>query len=179
MEQVVLVDAAGNPVGTADKREVHTDATPLHLAFSCWVTDATGRVLLTRRALAKQTWPGVWTNAFCGHPAPGEATAQAVRRRAADELGLSADALATLELVLPDFRYRAVDASGVVENEVCPVYVAGLASGAQLVPNPQEVAEVAWAAPADVERAADAAPFAFSPWLVEELADARLRERLR
>ena len=73
-ELVVLASAEGEPIGTAPKAEVHTTDTPLHFAFSAWLTCG-GKVLVTRRALSKRTWPGVWTNAFCGHPAPGEETA--------------------------------------------------------------------------------------------------------
>ncbi|MCG7278231.1 isopentenyl-diphosphate Delta-isomerase [Corynebacterium imitans] len=175
-EQVVLIDATGTPIGAADKAEVHTDSTPLHLAFSCWLLDADGRLLLTRRALGKLTWPGVWTNSFCGHPAPGEATVDAVRRRAAEELGMPA--IDAITEVLPDFRYRAVDSSGVVENEVCPVFSARMAPGVELDPNPDEVDSWAWLEPLQLIRAAEATPFAFSPWLVEELADERLRDAL-
>lgn len=171
-EEVVLLDEAGRAVGTADKAAVHTGSTPLHLAFSCHVLDDAGRILVSRRALTKVTWPGVWTNAFCGHPAPGERPEDAVTRRGRFELGLK---IAGLELVLPDFRYRAVDASGIVEHEVCPVYTARLVAGP--VPEPSEVAEVAWVTPTDLRAAVAAAPWAFSPWLVLQLADPRLADR--
>ena len=163
-ELVVLVDEAGAPIGTADKATVHTTETPLHLAFSCHVFAADGRMLITRRALSKRTWPGVWTNSFCGHPGPGEAIEDAVRRRAARELGLE---LTTLESVLPDFRYRAVDASGIVEFEVCPVYRATV--HADPCPAADEVVEWAWVDPAKLSAAVTATPFAFSPWLVLQL----------
>lgn len=163
-EQVVLLDDAGDPIGTADKATVHGTETPLHLAFSCHVSDAEGRLLVTRRALGKRTWPGVWTNSFCGHPAPGEAIEAAVARRALDELGLT---LLDLRLVLPDFRYLAVDASGVVENEVCPVFTARTLD--DVLPDPDEVMEFRWADPADMAAAATRAPWAFSPWVTLQL----------
>ncbi|MFD1505015.1 isopentenyl-diphosphate Delta-isomerase [Georgenia yuyongxinii] len=171
-EHVVLLDDEGRAVGSADKAAVHTASTPLHLAFSCHVFDDAGRVLVSRRALSKLTWPGVWTNAFCGHPAPGERPEDAVTRRGRFELGLE---ITGLEMVLPDFRYRAVDASGIVENEMCPVYAARLLDGPE--PEPSEVAEVAWVAPADLLAAVTAAPWAFSPWLVLQLSDPRLAAR--
>jgi isopentenyl-diphosphate delta-isomerase len=168
LEQVVLIDDLGHPIGTADKATVHTASTPLHLAFSCHVYSPEGTVLVTRRALSKSTWPGVWTNSFCGHPAPGESVARAVARRARHELGIE---LSAIEVVLPDFRYRAVDASGVVENELCPVYRATTVDS--VIPNAEEVAEFAWVDPAKLHDAAIAAPYAFSPWLgwqLEQLA---------
>ena len=155
MELVQLVDAHGNPTTTAPKDTIHTSDTPLHLAFSCWLLDSAGSLLLTRRALGKLTWPGVWTNSFCGHPAPGERLEDAVTRRAATELGLAAGDLVSLELVLPDFQYRAVDSSGVVENEICPVFVARLADGTMLNPNPDEVDSFSWVAPSAVARVAE------------------------
>lgn len=137
-ESVVLLDEDGQAIGTSDKRSVHHADTPLHLAFSCYVFDDGGNVLVTRRALHKHTWPGVWTNACCGHPGPGEGLEEAVRRRVGQELGVE---VADLRLLLPEFRYRA-EMDGVVENEMCPVFVATVAG--PLRPDPDEVAEVAW-----------------------------------
>ena len=163
-EEVVLLAEDGTPIGTADKASVHTASTPLHLAFSCHLFDGEGRLLVTRRALGKATWPGVWTNSFCGHPAPGERSEDAVRRRAADELGAEIDNLA---LVLPDFRYRAVDAAGIVEHELCPVYTATIVGG--LAPSADEVAEWTWVDPRPLLAAVEATPWAFSPWLTLQL----------
>lgn len=164
-ELVLLLDDDGRPVGTAPRASVHSAATPLHFAFSCHVYSPAGRMLVTRRALDKDTFPGVWTNAFCGHPAPGETALEAVHRRALDELGI---AVHDVELVLPHFRYRAVDANGVLENELCPVFRA--VAHEDPSPAPDEVAEWAWADPSSVRMAVAAAPFAFSPWLALQLA---------
>lgn len=165
-ELVVLLADDGSVLGSTPKATVHTADTPLHLAFSCHVLDDRGRVLVTRRALSKATWPGVWTNSFCGHPAPGEEPEAAVLRRAVQELGLEVREVTS---VLPDFRYRATDASGVVENEICPVFTARAVG----VPDPSadEVAEWAWVDPAELRAAVAAAPFAFSPWLGWQLAE--------
>jgi isopentenyl-diphosphate Delta-isomerase len=164
-ENVVLVADDGTAIGTALKATVHTTSTPLHLAFSCHVFDDQGRVLVTRRALSKLTWPGVWTNSFCGHPAPHEDIPAAIARRADRELGLRVH---SVRVALPDFRYRAVDASGIVENEICPVYTA-VADG-EPHPADDEVAEWAWVPAADLRAAVSQTPFAFSPWLGWQLA---------
>jgi isopentenyl-diphosphate delta-isomerase len=140
MERVVLLDDQGAPIGVRLKRQVHGLATPLHLAFSCYLFDRSWeQLLVTRRARSKATWPGVWTNTCCGHPTPGEGLLSAVRRRVQDELGLECDAL---RVVLPRFRYRAGMPTGVQENEVCPV-LCGLA-GAEPRPNPAEVDAYEW-----------------------------------
>jgi isopentenyl-diphosphate Delta-isomerase len=169
MDEVTLLSEDGAAIGSMPKDAVHTTDTPLHLAFSCHVLDREGRVLVTRRALGKRTWPGVWTNSFCGHPLPGEDMSDSVHRRARQELGLT---LTDLVLVLPDYRYRAVDASGIVENEICPVHIA--IADSPLAVDPDEVSEWAWVEPADLAAAVRSTPFAFSPWIVEQLP--RLRE---
>jgi isopentenyl-diphosphate delta-isomerase len=141
VEQVVLLDEDGRRVGVAPKHEVHHADTPLHLAFSCYVVDPDGRLLVTRRALSKRTWPGVWTNSCCGHPAPEESVEDAVVRRTRQELGIE---LTDVRSVLPDFRYRAVMADGTVENEICPVFVATCPDPDSLAPDPDEVEGHAW-----------------------------------
>ncbi|HET9444490.1 MAG TPA: isopentenyl-diphosphate Delta-isomerase [Acidimicrobiales bacterium] len=165
-EDVVLLDPGGAAVGTAPKAAVHHLDTPLHLAFSCYLVDAAGRVLLTRRALHKPTWPGVWTNSCCGHPLPGEPMEAAVRRRLGDELGTEVGAV---DLVLPGFAYRAVMANGVVENELCPVYRAR-ATG-DLRPDAGEVAAVRWLAWADMVAAAADPGEGISPWFRAQVAE--------
>ncbi len=164
-EYVILMDNDGKPIGTALKATVHSANTPLHFAFSCHVFHPSGRILMTRRALTKDTFPGVWTNAFCGHPAPGENAVDAIVRRAEQELGLR---VRDVEVVLPHFRYMAMDANGIVENEICPVFRA--IADADPHPSKDEVAEWAWADPGAVRLAAEAAPFAFSPWFTLQVA---------
>ena len=113
------MDDEGRAIGSMPKPLVHHGETPLHRAFSAYLFDDAGRLLVTRRALGKQTFPGMWTNTVCGHPGPGEDDADAIARRARFELGLD---VADVRPALPGYRYRA-EFRGVVENEICPVYL--------------------------------------------------------
>lgn len=162
-ELVVLVDDAGQPIGSARKSTVHHQLTPLHLAFSCYLFDEDGQVLVTRRSLGKVAFPGVWTNSLCGHPSPGEALDDAVVRRARQELGLE---ISELRCALPGFRYRAVSSEGVVENEICPVFC-GLAVGS-VDADPAEVMDFRWVSWSHVRAAADLG-WAISPWASEQV----------
>lgn len=170
-ELVVLLDDDGEAVGTTAKATVHHRQTPLHLAFSCYIVDGDNRLLLTRRALGKQTWPGSWTNSFCGHPGPGEDIFDAVRRRAGQELGLE---LGHLQLTLPSFRYDATMANGVRENELCPVFTATTASPVR--PEPTEVDAVEWVPWTEFRDDVLAGLRAVSPWSVRQVADLAERE---
>ena len=89
----------------------------------------------------------------------------AIQRRLADELRATAT---TIDIALPEFRYRAVDASGIVENEFCPVYLATMTG--EVDPVAEEVAEIAWVDPADIAAVAERAPWLLSPWSVSQLA---------
>ena len=163
-ELVVLLDEQGRAGGTADKAEVHHADTPLHLACSLYLFDGDGRVLVTRRALSKRTFPGVWTNSCCGHPAPGEALADGVRRRVRQELGVD---VADLRLAVPTFRYRA-EQDGVVENEMCPVFVGHVAG--EVVPDRTEVEEVSWEPWADFRAGVLDGSRTVSVWCREQVA---------
>jgi isopentenyl-diphosphate delta-isomerase len=169
-ELVVLLDGDLRPCGVLPKSEVHHADTPLHLAFSVYVFDDAGRLLVTRRAVGKRTFGGVWTNTCCGHPAPGEDLADAARRRLGTELGL---AVSELALVLPDFRYEATAADGVRENELCPVFVAR-ATG-DPAPDPTEVEEWRWVGWAEFCALAQATPWAISAWAATQAPLLRAR----
>ncbi len=135
----MLVDDRGKPIGEAEKFSSHHADTPLHLAFSCYVFNDKSEFLVTKRAATKKVWPGVWTNSVCGHPAPGEAIADAIIRRLDYELGIMAK---DFEVVLPQYRYKTPPYNGIIENEFCPVYLARATS--ELHPNPDEVSEWQW-----------------------------------
>jgi isopentenyl-diphosphate Delta-isomerase len=151
-EWVVLCEPDGSAAGKAPKDTVHHRDTPLHLAFSCYLFDPAGRVLVTRRAYGKRTFPGVRTNSCCGHPEPGEGIGIALRRRLRQELGIVPT---DLTLILPTFRYRAVAADGTVENELCPVYRART-TDAQVIVDPAEVDEAWWMPWAELAAQVDA-----------------------
>jgi isopentenyl-diphosphate Delta-isomerase len=162
-ELIVLVDEDGTAIGTMPKPLVHHGETPLHRAFSAYLFDDDGRLLVTRRADTKATFPGMWTNTVCGHPGPGEDDAGAIVRRAGYELGLSVDGLRP---ALPSYRYRA-EFRGVVENEICPVYL-GRFTGSP-APDPTEVGEwelLDWATFRDRQETQQFD--AWSPWCREQ-----------
>ena len=172
-EHVILLDAQDTPSGTLEKYTAHTANTPLHLAFSSWLFNAEGQFLVTRRSLVKKAWPGVWTNSVCGHPQRGESHEEAIIRRCRYELGVE---IASLTPVYPTFRYRATDPSGIVENEVCPVYSARVIG--ELRVNCDEVMDYQWSNLEDVLCAIRMTPWAFSPWMVMQASNDTARASL-
>jgi isopentenyl-diphosphate Delta-isomerase len=157
LERVILVDAQDGPQGEGDKLDVHRQGL-LHRAFSIFIFNARGEVLLQRRADAKYHFAGYWSNSCCGHPRPGEDTAAAALRRLGEELGLQTPLSEQLQLV-----YRAQDAqSGLIEHEYLHVYRG--CYGDEPRPDPAEVGAWRWASVAVVRRALRRSPGPFTPW---------------
>lgn len=161
-----LVDENGVTIGTAEKLSAHRAPGRLHRAFSVFLFDEEGRLLLQRRALGKYHSPGVWSNTCCGHPYPGEQPFVAAARRTAEELG----AAPVLMREAGTVRYNHPDpASGLVEQEYNHLFV-GLVRG-QLRPDPEEIDETAFAGPGELARLRAEGPF--SAWF-QTVLDAAL-----
>ena len=161
-DTVLLVGPEGAVLGTAPKLAAHEPPGHLHLAFSVFLFRADGATLLQRRAAGKYHFAGVWANACCSHPAPGEALASAAAARVEEELGVRVPLAEA-----GSFTYRASDpTSGLVEHELDHVFV-GRLEELPLAPDPEEIAELRFVAPAAISEETLGAPLA--PWLVRAL----------
>ncbi|WP_344592380.1 isopentenyl-diphosphate Delta-isomerase [Streptomyces violaceusniger] len=162
-----LVDEDGTTIGTAEKVSAHLPPGQLHRAFSVFLFDDEGRLLLQRRALGKYHSPGVWSNTCCGHPYPDEPPFVAAARRTAEELGLAPALLREAGTV----RYNHPDpASGLVEQEYNHVF-AGLVRATPR-PDPEEICDIAFVTPDELDKLLrDAGPF--SAWFLTVLDTAR------
>ena len=168
---VELVNADGVPVGSVTVDEAHRAPGRLHRAFSVFLRDPYGRVLLQQRAAAKTRFPLRWANTCCGHPQPGEDIAVAARRRLLEEIGVGDVELAEVGR----YSYYAEDpATGRVEYEYDHVLMGDVPAGHPLLPDPDEVTDTRWVAVAELRRAIAADPRSYAPWLAgvtECLAD--------
>lgn len=163
MELVVLVDKDNKEIGTAPKDTVHSAHTPLHRGFSLFIFNKNHELLLTRRAETKKTFPGVWTNTVCGHPASNEDVTDAAKRRLKDELGIIVD---HLDVISP-YQYSFADKNGIVENEICPILVGFSDSNPE--PNPSEVSQWKWIQWDTFVQEVQNNPQGYSPWSVGEV----------
>jgi isopentenyl-diphosphate delta-isomerase len=161
-----LVDEDGTTIGTAEKLSAHQPPGRLHRAFSVFLFDDLGRLLLQQRAPGKYHSPGVWSNTCCGHPYPGESPFAAAARRTHEELGVSPALLGEAGTV----RYNHPDpVSGLVEQEFNHLFV-GLTRETPR-PDPQEVGATAFVTAAELAERHEAAPF--SAWFMTVLDAAR------
>lgn len=172
-DMIVLVDERNVPLALAPKLPSHHADTPLHRAFSIFLFNSKGQLLLQQRALTKKTWPGAWSNSCCGHLMLGEPAEDAAKRRVSDELGITG---ITPEMILLDFRYRA-EKDGVVENEICPVLVGRTDSEPQ--PDPEEVNDTRWIDWNEFLELLKQPDCGFSPWAIEETSLLAENEKFR
>jgi isopentenyl-diphosphate delta-isomerase len=159
---VELVDRAGNAMGSATVDEAHRAPGRLHRAFSVFLLDPDGRVLLQQRATIKTRFPLRWANTCCGHPEPGESLATAAARRLVEEIGVGGVALTEIGV----YSYYAEDpATGRVEYEYDHVLIGDLPAGRNILPDPHEVAAVRWVTPDELRHGLDTDTRAYAPWL--------------
>jgi isopentenyl-diphosphate Delta-isomerase len=156
-EPLILVDEHDREIGQLDKSACHDGDGVRHRAFSLFIFDRHGALLLQRRASGKRLWPDYWSNSCCSHPRRGEAMADAVRRRLTEELGLEA----RLEFVYK-FEYRARFGDLGTEHELCWVYLGR--SDRDPVVNTNEIREWRWVEPAELARELTHQAARFTPW---------------
>lgn len=170
-EEVVLVDENDRETGFAGKLAAHEAGGRLHRAFSVFVFDSGGRLLLQRRAEGKYHFGGLWTNTCCGHPRPGETVEEAAARRLWEEMGIGPELKR-----ITSFVYEAFDPeSGLSEREYDHVF-SGYYDG-DPDPDPAEVSGWAWISPEELARELAGSPEHYTPWF--PLAAARLFEESR
>ncbi|MFI1992612.1 isopentenyl-diphosphate Delta-isomerase [Actinoplanes sp. NPDC020271] len=174
---VELVDTNGTAVGAATVSDAHREPGQLHRAFSVFLRDDEGRILLQQRAAVKTRFPLRWGNTCCGHPGPGQTVTEAAGHRLFEEIGVRDVALTEVGV----YTYRAADpVTGRVEHEYDHVLLGALPAGTTLRPDPDEIAELRWVAPPSLRAELSAAPEAYAPWLsgvFEVLARATDTER--
>lgn len=156
-EELILVDEEDRPTGHLDKGACHDGEGVLHRAFSVFLFNAAGELLLQQRAGGKRLWPLYWSNSCCSHPRRGEDMAEATARRLEQELGTSAE----LEFVYK-FTYQASFGEAGAEHELCWVYL-GRSLG-EPVPNETEIADLRYVAPAALDRELASRGRRFTPW---------------
>jgi isopentenyl-diphosphate delta-isomerase len=160
-EDLILVDADDNETGFLSKSQAHDGQGILHRAFSVFLFNEKGELLLQRRAGTKRLWPGYWSNSCCSHPRRGETMQIATRRRLRDELNVEAE----LEYVYK-FSYQAEFGELGSEHELCHVYLGRIAGDVHA--NDHEIESVRFVSVADLEAEFEAEPDWFTPWFLME-----------
>jgi isopentenyl-diphosphate delta-isomerase len=162
-EQLILVDEGNRATGSAGKTTIHRNGL-LHRAFSIFIVDDRGRIVLQQRNPKKYHSGGLWANSCCGHPRPGERTVTAARRRLNEELGVTSD------LTFGFFsRYRTELDNGMQENEFVYVYFGRLRSEPR--PDPAEIASVVLLSCDEISRRIRRDPSAFTFWFKHYFRD--------
>lgn len=157
IELVVLVDEQDRETGTMEKLRAHERGL-LHRAFSIFLLNNKGEILLQQRAANKYHSPGLWSNTCCSHPRPGESVQDAARRRLREEMGLVCSLYP-----LYRFVYRSALANGLIEHEYDHVLVGRCDDVPTL--NPDEVQAWRYAHIEDLSKELSQSPEQYSVWL--------------
>ena len=156
-EALILVDSQDRQIGSQPKAECHRHPLTLHRAFSVFLFDQDGRMLITQRSKKKTTWPGFWSNACCSHPREGESTEEAAHRRLKEEMGFDT----TLSEAF-DFIYKAEFDNGLTEWEFDHVFIGNY--DGEVEPDPEEVGGFEWVDPLELKEDIKNNPEKFTPW---------------
>ena len=168
-EALIIVDAQDRILGHGTKAELHQGTGTLHRAFSIFLFNDAGHVLLQQRSADKPLWPEFWSNTCCSHPRRGESYGIATRRRLKEELGVEAPLRFTHR-----FRYQAQFSAEGAEHELCSVYVGRIDGDPK--PNPQEVSDWQWISPPALDEWLKTNPQNLTPWFKLEWAALRSGE---
>lgn len=161
-EALILVNDNDEAIGTLPKLDCHLNQGTLHRAFSVFIFNKAGDVLLQQRSEQKLLWPGYWSNACCSHPREGEETEEAAHRRLKQEMGISSKLT-----FLYKFQYQAPYKDIGAEHELCWVWV-GLAEADSVSSNDNEVADWRFFSKETLEQELKSHPENYTPWMKME-----------
>ena len=156
MSQVILVNESDTTIGKMDKMQAHEKGM-LHRAFSIFIFNEKGDMLLQQRALSKYHSAGLWTNACCSHPQPGESTAEAAHRRLTEELGFDTEIKEAF-----DFIYKTNFDNGLTEHEFDHVFIGNYHG--QVIPDEKEVKDYSYMSMDTIRSGLQSHPHKYTSW---------------
>lgn len=168
-EPLILVNTNDEPVGESSKLDCHLGAGILHRAFSLFIFNPKGELLVHQRAESKPLWADYWSNSCCSHPRVGETIEHAVARRSREELGF-----ATPMQFIYKFEYTAHFKDVGTEHELCSVFV-GEYDGEPNI-NLEEMSDYRWMSPSKVDQILKDDSVATTPWFAMEWQQLKSRD---
>lgn len=161
-EHLILVDVDDRELGSNTKEACHNGDGMLHRAFSLFVFNQEGELLLQQRSEEKRLWPLFWSNSCCSHPRLGETMAEATHRRIQQELGINSNNLEYLY----KFHYQASYGALGSEHELCSVYLGSTTD--EVAANVNEVSDWRFISASQLEKEISESPESFTPWFKME-----------
>lgn len=157
-EELILVDSNDVEQGSLSKFHCHEGSGMLHRAFSIFLFNSSGQLLLQQRSNLKPLWPLYWSNSCCSHPRVGESMESAAHRRLEQELGVSTDLTSVYQ-----FEYRAKYLDVGTEHELCTVFIGS--SDQEIEANENEINALEWVDPANLQSLIRNKDFRTTPWM--------------